>query len=572
MQKQNDETFINKWWSGLSTPLSFDLEEWIDFTYSTNDRFWRDVVFHRQEQLLPFPKSMYGRSYNFYHDCILRYIKTNNIAFSEIKKNGHVENWSFEKIHHCVNYHIDKWTYHKPEPGELIAIIGPPNISYIIALLTSFRLGLKICYLPTNSPFLGRRQIIKFLTQIKPRFFVCEDSSFRVEGALQFSINENGADEEEHAPHAYSYPEGVEVQIALSLQQKEELELVTLDAQTTYIYALRDALFTFNLLQHPYWAAPLSCPVRMEPCGTIMSLLSGVTKVYVSDDDLIKNPLLIEDARINLLGISHRLQNLWNEHSGIPHRHLKSIFKSPLDTPYLSWKPFIQLHKLEKMPSFDTVIDNSLGGATLFSRPSLEPFNVFVWPTLGNSWHLSQYNDEGQKSLTGYGVFEIKHQSIKGNYTATQSEKKLMLTGMLEPSREGVIFPLLQIEEIVSTLPFVEGCCVHHLLQAGCMFSRLFVLLVFVSPLKDQISSSDVNTWRGEIQHLISEELGSGYLPDKIEFYPLFPKRNILGVDRTWCANQYDAGWLVEKKNLPQYRLIGAIKKLAQEYTKASNH
>ena len=397
----NDETFINKWRSGLSAPLSTELEEWIDKSYSDPVHFWKDFVFIRQEQLLPLAKSMYGRSFNFYHDCILRYIKTNNVAFTEIDKNGDAENWTYGKIHQCVNYHVDKWSYYALQPGQLIALIGPPNIQFLIALLTSFRFGLRICYLPTNSPYLGKGQIFKFLTEIKPQFIASEESSFQIEGIPQLTVNENGSDEEEHLPQTYVYPEGVEIQIALSLQQENELELVTLDAQKTYIHALRDALFTYNLLQHPYWAAPLACPVRTEPCGTIMSLLCGATKVYVSDENLKKNPHLIEDARINLLALSRPLQTLWNQDSGIPLRYLKCIYKNPLDTPLQSWKPFIQLHKLEKVPSFDIISDNSLGGAALFSRPALDSFNVFLRPTLGNSWHLSHYNGSGQKSLSG---------------------------------------------------------------------------------------------------------------------------------------------------------------------------
>lgn len=563
----NDETFINKWWSGLSSPINAELEEWVAKSYSSKDQFWKEVVFSRQEQLLPPSESIYGRSYNFYHDCVLRYIHTNNIAFSRILENEYPENWTYEKVHTCVNYHVDKWTDHHPESGQLIAIIGSPNIHFCIALLTALRFGLKICYLPTTSPYLGKQQIFKFLSETKPRFIVSESPSFSIDGAQILPVNEKGVDEEEHAPHSHSYLANEGIQIALSLQQQEALTWVPLDAQTCYLYALRDALFTFNLFQHPYWAAPLSCAVRTEPCSTIMSLLCGVTRVIVSEEALRKNPRLLEDARINLLGFSNELLQLWNQGAGMPQRYLKCCYKSPLDVHFQTWKSFVQLHKLEKIPSLDVVLDNSLGGATLFSRPSLEPFNVYLRPTLGTAWHLSHYNGSGQESLTGYGIFEID-QADKGNFTATQIENQLMLTGIVEPAREGVTFPYDQLETIVSDLAFVEGCVLHHILKAGSVFSRFFVLLVFVNPLNKDPSKSEMNHWTEEINKKVTQELGTGYLPNKIEFFSLMPKRSLLGIDGNWCANQYDSGLLFQKNRFPHYRMIGGLRKLAQEYVK----
>lgn len=568
MQQLNDETFINKWWSALSSPLSLDIEEWIKKSYSSDDHFWKEVVLCRQEQLLPPSHSDFGRSYNFYHDCILRYIKTNNIAFSIVKENDYPENWTYEKIHHCVNYHVDKWLKHHPEPGQVIAIVGPPDLHFYIALLTAFRFGLKICYLPTNSPFLGRGQIVKFLAEVKPQLLAAQDPFFSMEGVPSVAFNEKGSDDENHSPQSFAYPAAEQVLISVALQQQEELNLVHINSQTTYLHALRDALFTLNLFQHPYWAAPLSCPIRTEPCSTIMTLLCGVSRVYVSDDAVKNNPLILEDARINLLGLSAELQQLWNQGSGLPARSLKCCYRSPLDTAYQSWKSFIQLYRLEKTPTFEIIMDNSAGGAVFFSRPSLEPYNFHYKPTLGTSWHLSDFNRSGQETLTGFGIFESVQQSGKGNFTATQVENNLMLTGIVEPSRLGVTFPIDQLEAAVSTLSFVEGCMLHHLLKAGLMFSRYFVLLVFVDPLQAAISKSDIEHWTTEITKKITAELGSGYIPDKIEYFSLMPRKNILGIDRNWCANQFEAGLLVQKRAFPQYQMLGALKKLAQELAK----
>ena len=97
-----------------------------------------------------------------------------------------------------------------------------------------------------------------------------------------------------------------------------------------------------------------------------MPLLCGVTRVCVSDEAIKKNPLVMEDARINLFGISNSLLLLWNKGAGLPTRYLKCIYKSPIETAYQSWKSFLQLNKLEKTPTFDLLMDNSVGGRCFF--------------------------------------------------------------------------------------------------------------------------------------------------------------------------------------------------------------
>lgn len=557
--------FISKWWTS-SSPLSLEVEEGINESYLGDEVFWKDAVFSQQNELLPPSKSHFGKTYNFYHDCILRHIKTNAIAFSVVT-GRYPENWTYEKLHTCVNYHVDKWASHHLQPGDLIAIIGEPNIRFILALLTAFRFGLKIIYLPTNSPFLGKGQIIKFLTEIKPSFIVTEDPSFNREGVKSLTINENGSDDENHEPCSFDYPAASELQITFSLQQQEALTLTSLEAHWSYLNALRDALFTFNLNQHPYWAAPLTCPLSTEPCSTLISLLSGATKVYVSDDAIQNNPRLIEDERVNIIALSNDLQQLWTQKPGMPTRYLKYYYKSPLDTQSQAWKTFIQLNKLEKVPQFDIVMDNTLGGAILFSRPSMDPNNVFLKPTLGTSWYLSHINRSGQESLTGYGIFEIAEQTADFNFSAMKVENHLMLTSVLEPSRFGVIFPIEDIEKSISLLPFVEDCMLHPIRKVGSPFSYYFILLIFVDPLKEEF---EAEKWTEEIHRQISSNLGRGYLPDKIEYFSLVPRKNILGLDKNWCANQYNSGLLFQKKKSTEYQLLSVLKKLIQEFTIAN--
>ena len=297
-----------------------------------------------------------------------------------------------------------------------------------------------------------------------------------------------------------------------------------------------------------------------------MSFLSGTTRVYVPDEVIKKNPLAVEEERINIIGISNDLQQLWNQGNGLPARYLKCFYKNPIEISYQAWKPFAQTHRIEKVPQFDLMMDNALGSAILCSRPTLDAFNVFLRPALGTSWYLSDLNGSDQEALTGYGVFEIKEQPSIGNYTATQVENQLMLTGVVYPARSGVTFPIEQVEETVAELPFVEDCMLHTIPKAGSALSHCFVLLVFVNPLNEEASDLEKNQWMVEIKSQITLSHGSGYLPDKIEYFGLIPKRNLLGIDRNWCAYQYNSGLLLQKREIPQYKILGSLRKMVQQF------
>ena len=254
MQKLNDEAFINKWWSSLSSPLSIEFGG-NGFPKPILERmvFGKMLFLPGRNTCFPLLKAFLGNLMIFITIAFFAMLKQTILPFPIYQKMTTRKNWTYEKIHHCVNYQVDKWANFSPKAGQLIAIVGAPNSHFLISLLTAFRFGLKICYLPTNSPFLGRGEILKLLSEIKPQFISSEDPFFSVEGTPAVTINEKGLDEENHAPQSYAYTAAEEVQLALSVEQQEAFALVPVDAQTTYLDAMRDALFTFNLFQHPYW-------------------------------------------------------------------------------------------------------------------------------------------------------------------------------------------------------------------------------------------------------------------------------------------------------------------------------
>lgn len=569
------EAFLNQWWAYHSPPLSSQVEDWIEKSYLDPDTFI-DRIFAFQQQVLPPSKSEFGKHYDFYHDCILRHLRSSNLAISVVTQRGQTEDWTYENLHRAVNYHVKKWSSSAPEAGQLVAIVLQPGIDFLIALLTAFRFGLKICYLPPHTQFLGDHQIQNILSEIKPRYIVAEERIFTTEGIPLLPIEEEGLEEVNHAPHSFAYEAKTPILMTTSLYRDEAQTLVPLDAQTLYFTTLRDAFFTLNLKQYPYWAAPLSCPIRTEPCSMITSLISGATRIHVKEKDILADPQILEGQRINILGISTPLQKLWSQAASIPTRHLKCCYKSPSDVNQAGWKSFVITNELVKIPVFHALTDNSTGGVLFFSRPSLDPPIFFLKPTLGTSWQLENFNGSGEKSLTGYGIFNTKldipeNDVKKGNFTFARVGNNYVISGSIEPCREGVTYPIDDIEDCVNELPMVEGCMVYSIQKAGVVQDHHFALLVFVGPLKQELITQEQKNWTATIETQIINHVGKGFLPEQIEYHPFIPKMHqikLLGVDRNWCNNQFNSGLLTKKKTMPAYHVLNVLKKLVVDYSK----
>lgn len=552
---------ISQWWS--HTALTFDCEEWLDKSYENPAPFWESLfALHHKSKRIPV-QSVLSEHYDFYHDCILRHSNFHDIAYTFIS-DGQTANWTYKQIHACVNYHVRKWSQHNPQTGQLIVIALPPGIEFLIALLTALRFGLTICFLPPG-PLLGKNHLTRLLSSIKPQLIATLDPVREIPNVL---IDPQGVDEQNHQPLSSAYKASKAVQIGLALNRREPLAFVPLDAHTMYMHALRDAYLGLNLIEHTSWAAPLACPVRTEPCSTLMTLLAGARKVQVSDEAIKSNPRILEDERIHLLGISSELLNLWTRTPAVPTRVLKGFYRDAMDYRVQALKSFIQLNRLEKVPRFELLMDNSYGGALFMTHPHHEFWNAYLRPSPGVPWSFDDFSGNGLKATLNFGFFAPQltckeNNQKQANLLCSTAEKSCVLAGAKEPCRFGTTIPIKELEDIVKNLTFVESCILIPLNKNfGFVANASFTLVIFINPMKS-ITDNEKMEWNREIHQRLSDNLGTAYLPDQIEYFTLIPKITPKGIDRTWCQTQYQNGMLVKKMQKPVYQLLHTLKKLA---------
>lgn len=556
------EKFRTEWWGSPQISASLEIEEWMEETFSKSEPFWNSLL-DLQKKLSPkLPQSTLGQSYDFYHDSILRHAESNH-ALIYVEESGFIQTWTYKKLHRLINFQVKSWLKFGIKPGQLAAIVMPVGISYLIALLTALRMGLKICFLPLESRFLGRNHISTLLNQIEPDVLITIPNALQEEYPT-ILVDNLAEDDMTHEPASYAYRADQIVQLTLALYRKEPFTLLPLDSHTTYLHALRDGLLTFNLKPGAAHGMLHACPIRSEPCSTLMTLLSGATLFHVAEASLLKDPEIIKNEKCNLLEIPPMGQKLWSKTPGLP-KQLKAFYKTPLHHHLHAWRFFVQTNKLEDVPAFHVLLDNSLGGVVFFSKPTTKELDFYLKPSLGTPWSFKDLMT-GEDSFKGFGLLSVRtackeNNDAISNLLVSQIDKNCLISAAFLPSREGVTLPIEMIEDAVAELPFVDHCLLNTFPKMGETAYHQCLLLVFVSPLKKELPQELKDQWTQQIADQISLEVGTAFVPDHIEFYPLMPKMNETGIDRNWCLEQYNRGYLLKKTKLPIYRMLHMLKK-----------
>ncbi|MBS0615325.1 MAG: hypothetical protein JSR58_02080 [Verrucomicrobia bacterium] len=561
------EKFLDSWWSD---PLSPEMEEWVEKTYQDPFSFFQSLATLHKKQSLQPPKSEVGQSFDFYHDCVLRHVESNNAIIS-IDESGFIQTWTYKKLHRAVNFQVKAWSKAGVKPGQVVVLTMAVGLPFFIALLTALRMGLTLCYLASSSPYLSHKHLLSLIDQVQPAYHIAhkEEAWHASLKCAKIVVENLGEDVEVYDPVSYAYPADQVMQLSVALHRQLPFTMVPLDAQTTYLNALRDGIVTLHLKPGVAWASTFSCSLRTQPCTTLMGLLGGATLVHIEEKAFENDPDLLKSEKLHLLGVSPSLQKFLSKHPISFGKQLKGYYKSTFSS-LSTWNVLAHLSKLEDTPAFHCYFDNSYGGSILISKPFPGDLNFFLKPGLGLSWYLIDLNGSEEPTLKGLGYFSPQLTTDENteklsNFILAQVDKNMILTSCVEACKEGVTIPTEKIEKTLTQLSFVEGCVLHAFPKMGEIASFQTILLVFVHPLKNNVPEKTKEEWTQSLRHQISEEIGEAFIPDHIEFYPLVPPKKEGVFDRDWCIEQYSSGKLYKKRESQVYQLISALKKLSQE-------
>lgn len=547
---------------------SSELDPFIQWSYDQPEEFW-SALFDSFNQLHDHKlHSILFQKYCIYHDCIVRHLGKKMVALKQLEE-GKWREWTYDYIHRLVNYQVYRWKNHTfNEKVVQVAIVMPMGINLIISFLMAIRLGLRITILATDSPLLPEKRIRYFLDRIKvPVIITTPEISAQLKGKEAHWLIEYLEEKEEYkAEYDYDYAPDNICQLSVACYSQEENAIEQVMAQDMYLNALRDGFLTIGLRPETQWAYSPQCSLREQPFLLLMGLLHGSTMIFFSDHEIEENPILVESLPLDILGISSKMRDIWTKEKGFPKSKLKLWYHHLFDDDEKRWEAFIEKNKLQKAHTKRVLFDNAKASIPLSSISLTDSPRDPIWPSLGVKWNLYQLNQQELEAIYPYGVLKQHTQNpIISNFAISQLRDGWEVVGTIVPHRGGYTYPIHTIENIVSSIEFVEKAVLLHLSTSFSVLGYRFVLLVFTNPLFFEKLGEEELEWNSTVKRAIQENVGSVFLPEKIEFFPFLPKYDNKNVDRSWCSLQYTNGLLTRKKELRAYHLVGLLRKCIQE-------
>lgn len=341
--------------------------------------------------------------------------------------------------------------------------------------------------------------------------------------------------------------------------------LTEVPAGEAYAAALRDGLLLFELRPGDVLMGPAD--PRYMPVLLLSVLLCGAGFMELSEQAALRDPqgVLKEPARTVLLDRASRDALALRAESGVADpRGLRwgRWFRDPQEPPdAAAWERAGRILPLLKLPHGNLIWDSAAAGTVLFSPPRIGPQHAQVAPAPGCRHLFAALHGEWPAAAAS-GRFLLlgedgKPTGAPGEALLLRTESGYLYAGTRLPRRAGCSYPAAAVVALLGSSPQLAGLAgasIVELAGGGPQAQALFVLILFCGALAEESLASD------RITALIESELGPSARPDRIEVFPLIPRRERGTpegvIDQAWVCSQYLAGELHRKSRTAVFRAL----------------
>jgi hypothetical protein len=500
-------------------------------------------------------RSRPGRAIELYQDAVLRHAASGAIALTTVDGRGELQHLSFAELDARATACAAAWSLAGLEPEDVVALAVPVGVTWLVAFAAALRLGLTVSCLAS----LGGDAISRRLRALAPKRVVFDPAGAAPpaefsELSLQVVLSGSA-----HAPPVRAYAPGQPLGAVFSPVRAPVDQPLLLPAETALLWALRDARFAYRLGPDTGLAMPGFPPEQHQPAVILATLLAGSRFVELPMTSVARSPAVLAQPFITTLGVSPALRDQLRRTPAGLLPQLRGWFRSvdePLD--WEAFRDFVEKNALQTVPVSNVLVDAASGGALLVSASRPGSANAFVVPSPGFSFVLADVGS-GAPAVGGAGVFAkgLKPDpNDTGWFLVVKRGGEYLYGSTLTPRRAGRVFPEDEVVECVTRIPGVDGACVVPVATGDPGAAWAFVLLVLVGALAERRFAG----LRAEIHGELRTRLGSDFLPDVVQVFPLHARFSDQKQDLDWCRRQYSAGFLPRKTEHPVFRGLTALR------------
>ncbi len=545
-----------------------DLEEtgriaWLEDSYKNSENFW-SALKNTNDSFFKMPgKSVPYKNYDFYHDIVIRNQQNKSPAFCWYDSTSGWQKISYSELGALVSKKADTWIKSGVQPGDKLCIVHPLGIKLVISMLAAFKIGLTISILPP----LGKKFIKTRIENLTPDHIDSDEIFFPMLKPWESMIlpeiisTENS---EADTKNSYSYLSGTVIGLCFNPCSPTPHIPKELICDAAYLCPMRDGILALGLRPGQIVGAPGFHFLETYPGLILSALLNGATFLHIEPEDIEKKPDLLIYHPVRSIGISTRIRDILVKNPITIDKPWNRWFRNPHESFDINqWQHFIKILKIEDISAVNLKWDAALGGCSLFSAKIKGKAHLRILPSAGISWSLMDTGGSGLESFTDYGIFSVAPagQETEDKTTTssiiTRNGNEWLFTGSNVTGRYGRHYPMDEVLETIQDIPNCSLCSMSKLPASQMVGNHIFVLLVFTGDTADVDEAKIVK----EIRNTLVRDLGEEFLPDKILFYPLYPRQNTDKIiDHEWCHSQFVTGGLSRKSKDAIYQCITKIK------------
>ncbi len=517
----------------------------------------------------PPTKSQMAHGIDFYYDTIARHAAQarDRPALRYFDAQRGFLTLTYGDLHAQVNRLVERWQKRGVAPGKIVCILGDIGPQWLLSLLCALRLGASVSLLPT----MGIEFTLPRIATLKPDHIACEPvQTALLRSRLDKELAKNLLIEEPlsglHHSGSHTYPPS-DPALLLYSAVRPLGKPVAVSAETLLGGLLRDALI-LGIRPADTLAYPFCSLLQYQPTLLLTTLLAGATYVHIPPDELVRNPRVLGQTPVKVLGVTEQLRDLLSKCPPGMMAETKLWLRNPEEPQqFAAWDRFLRLAPFSTIPHLNWVVDAAAGGSVLFSERTQKRIHGGVLPAPAVPFELKLTTPSGPKSLSGAGVFSPITQT-PGYMLLGKTMDAYLYAGTLDPRRSGRIFANADVITIAKQSPQVEEAAVVSVPSTEQPGRWVFVLLLFCGGLPAlEFKAGQTGGLREDIQKRLRTGLGMDHVPDEILVLPISLRRNegpAGPVNPDWIQSQFSAGLLQQKAELAPYRTLSALRAAAQ--------
>ncbi|MBN1209774.1 MAG: long-chain fatty acid--CoA ligase [Myxococcaceae bacterium] len=533
------------------TPAEPGVSAWQQESWEDPDGFAAALVAAHVGRGAPL-KSRAGQHYDFFHDLVVRHSTSDRLALRAYDRRSGWQTLSYRQLQEQAARRATEWARQGVKAGAKVCLVYSIGSELLISLAAALGLGACISYLPPQ----GRRFIKHRLAALGPDHLAAEPHQVMLlEGFEKQLLSSRGQASPAFTSHTYKPAEPLGMLFSPLVEPPGTL--VSLTAEDAWRGAMVDGLLTFGLGPGDHLAAPGCHPLQHLPAFLMTTLLRGATYLHLELADVESNPALLTEHPVRALGVNPALRDVLLR----ARTQLKNVahwFRNPEEPiDWIAWRSWVKQCGMAAVPSANVLVDPAAGGAVLSSPRRIRDLHTEAPPAPGRRWVLNDVNMSGQQAPGDVGVFTLlpAEERPPPYVVLTRSYGVFHYGGPRTARREGRVYPAAEVAEAVQGLPFVRGAAVVQAPTGGVAGHYRFVLIVFTGAQPSQAGG-----WLQELRRNLELQLGAEHLPDRTDFFPLYPRKVKGQVDEAWCQAQYLTGALHRKSSDPLFQALTGLR------------